>query len=57
MSAPAEQPVNEGDQHCLMAPTVSTLKRAQYLLDKHRGHGFCAAYRTALEYSSEVLGG
>ena len=57
MTAPTEQPSLPPDQHCLMSPVVNTLDRAQYLLDKHRGHSFCAAYRVALEYSSEVLGG
>lgn len=57
MSAPTEQPVGSPDQHCLMAPVINTLDRARYLLDKHAGHGYCAAFRVALEYSSGVLGG
>ena len=56
MTAP-EQPIAERNQHCLMSPQVHTLQRAQRLLDQHAGHGYCAAYRVALEYSSEVLGG
>lgn len=56
MSAPTEQTVSSPDQHCLMAPTINTLDRARKLLDKHAGHKVCAAYRAALEFSSEVLG-